>query len=629
MPVAPARATGTKDRSIGRLVRLRNGYGETMCGRLRSLLACSTILLGLLLFATAATWRSQRVDATATVERFVLASDAAQSGSIRVVLMSCATGAAAWRDHHGDEFVSVRSDGTVVSSPDLFGLSSAEKRRFRFPERASPNGRYVIHQTLSGRIEVRETGGEPVWRVPNVGGYTPIVAWVGGRVATYEEHKLAIEIRSYDVRGRHGRVLAFLPRRKNPPPGYEGLIYAGLFAVSRDERLVAVVRYPPGESGRGEILVVDRIRHESRILKLEPDEIDGRRARTLAFSADGRALDLDFETGGLSRFDLRTGRRREILPRRWGVVAVSPNRRHALVRDGAGRAKVADLDSGKTRPVRVSLGNDLALSVSASGKRALFANLGGAFIVDAATKSVHRVPDSSDGNVTGVAQSPDGSGVAVARLHSVTVVDVKKGTVVRVLKAGPDENAESGDARGVVDPEFGLELLSTPAFSPDGKRLAYLSKGGVRSSAHASLFVADGATVMRISNEAEAVVGWSPDGKWIAVSTIGGFAVVSTARREERNIVSDQSENALVRPVWSADSSRLYVKSEKGIEAVPIDGSSRKPLGFDGKPVELSPDGTRLRYLAALSGQLRSVSLANLTDDRLECARQPGYPVER
>ena len=271
----------------------------------------------------------------------------------------------------------------------------------------------------------------------------------------------------------------------------------------------------------------------------------------------------------------------------------------------------------------------MALSVSASGKRALFANLGGAFMVDAATKSVHRVPDSSDGNVTGVAQSADGSSVAIARLHSVTVVDVKKRTVVRVLKAEADENAESSDTRGVVDPEFGLELLSSPAFSPDGKRLAYVGKGGVRSSAHASLFVADGATVTRISNEAEAVVGWSPDGKWIAVSTIGGFAVVSTAHLETRNVVSDQSENALVRPVWSADSSRLYVKSEKGIEAVPIDGSSRTPLGFDGKPVELSPDGTRLRYLATLSGELRSVSLENLTDDRLECARQPGYPVER
>ena len=213
-----------------------------MCRRLRSLVACSTLLLGLLLFATAATWRSQRVDVTAAVERFVLASDAAQSGSIRVVLMCCATGAPAWRDHHGDGFVSVRSDGTVVSGPDLFGVSSAEKFRLRSPERASADGRYVIHQTLSGRVEVRETGGELVWRVPNVGGFTPIVSWVGGRVAIYEEHKLAIEIRSYDVRGRHGRLLAFLPRRKDPPAGYDGLIYAGLFAVSRDERQVEVVR---------------------------------------------------------------------------------------------------------------------------------------------------------------------------------------------------------------------------------------------------------------------------------------------------------------------------------------------------------------------------------------------------
>src|SRR5262249_36850020 len=116
------------------------------------------------------------------------------------------------------------------------------------------------------------------------------------------------------------------------------------------------------------------------------------------------------------------------------------------------------------------------------------------------------------------------------------------------------------------------ELDETPAWSPDGKRIAYALVPGVGTEAiSGSVMVmdADGGDPVQLTRPGRGVIdtapSWSPDGRLIAfmrvtlgddLSSSADIYVVEPSGAGERLLIEDAAE-----PVWSPDGTRLAFTS--------------------------------------------------------------------
>jgi Tol biopolymer transport system component len=163
------------------------------------------------------------------------------------------------------------------------------------------------------------------------------------------------------------------------------------------------------------------------------------------------------------------------------------------------------------------------------------------------------------------------------------------------------------------------DVTSDYVVSPDGSRLAYVSRG---DSGGVGIFVAnlDGTGIEQVTVElrgearpsGEAAPAWSPDGSKIAyigrrMSGAHGNVYLLELATGMSTQVTDDPRDGAQSPTFSPDgSSIVYSAHRKGgdqILAVPVAGGASVPLmGGDAvnaatvTPVELSPDGSLLSY---------------------------------
>jgi Tol biopolymer transport system component len=167
--------------------------------------------------------------------------------------------------------------------------------------------------------------------------------------------------------------------------------------------------------------------------------------------------------------------------------------------------------------------------------------------------------------------------------------------------------ADADGARPVQITQCTLDCLS-PTWSPDGSRIAYLSRETL-DSAVTIVIDADGTNPRRIgatkdfhNNWVGRPVGWSPDGRQITyelgdVYTIGvdGGAPVRVTTGERA-----------LHPDWSPDGARIVFASEGGGLAIldlATSGITRlDPDGNDNYPV-WSPDGRRIAFSRVYDSQ--------------------------
>jgi TolB protein len=189
-----------------------------------------------------------------------------------------------------------------------------------------------------------------------------------------------------------------------------------------------------------------------------------------------------------------------------------------------------------------------------------------------------------------------------------------------VVKRGKKFELQIADADGAGEETAlaSFEPIISPAWSPDGRRLAYVSFENKKPVVYVHS-LADGkrqvAANFKGSNSAPA---WSPDGAQLAVSLSrdGGSQIYlvnpdgSGARR------LSQSGGIDTEPVFSPDGKMLYFTSDRGgspqIYRMPAGGGDAQRVTFDGGynvSPRISPDGRLLAYIARNGGKFQVATM--------------------
>jgi TolB protein len=202
----------------------------------------------------------------------------------------------------------------------------------------------------------------------------------------------------------------------------------------------------------------------------------------------------------------------------------------------------------------------------------------------------HQISDAVYEKILGV------PGAFSTRIAYVSVSGLGRNARYRLLVA----DADGYQPRPVVTSS---EPLLSPAWSPDGRKLAYVSFEGGNSG----IWIQDVASGQREQvTRFRGINGaprFSPDGSKLAMSLSKGgnpdIYVMDLASRQLTRLTYESGIDT--EPVWSADGSSLYFTSDRGgrpqIYQVPSSGGSAARVTFEGTynaSPALSPDGKKL-----------------------------------
>lgn len=203
----------------------------------------------------------------------------------------------------------------------------------------------------------------------------------------------------------------------------------------------------------------------------------------------------------------------------------------------------------------------------------------------------HQIADQIYEKITGV------RGAFWTRIAYITAVGLGNNTTYALIVADSDGYNPQVVARS-------RESLLSPHWSPDGKKIAYVSF----ESGNSAIYVQDITTGSRQLVSARprginSAPAWSPDGSKLAISlSYSGnpeIYVMDVASRQETRLTKTLSINT--EPVWSPDGQSIYFTSDRSgrpqIYQTPASGGGATRISFQGQnnlSADVSYDGKQI-----------------------------------
>ena len=188
--------------------------------------------------------------------------------------------------------------------------------------------------------------------------------------------------------------------------------------------------------------------------------------------------------------------------------------------------------------------------------------------------------------------------------------------IAYVVKRGPKYELQIADADGAGEQALlvSFEPIISPAWSPDGKKLAYVSFQQKKPIVYIQDIELGKQNVVANFKGSNSAPAWAPDGSRLAVSlSREGGSQIFLVNPDGSNLRRlSQSAGIDTEPVFSPDGNHLYFTSDRGgspqIYRMPAGGGEAQRVTFEGGynvSPRLSPDGKLLAYIARNGGKFQ------------------------
>ncbi len=202
--------------------------------------------------------------------------------------------------------------------------------------------------------------------------------------------------------------------------------------------------------------------------------------------------------------------------------------------------------------------------------------------------------------------------------------------IAYVTKVGREYRLEIADSDG-EGTQMALrsnEPIISPAWSPDGTKVAYVSFENKKPVVYVQDLVSRQRTVVANYKGSNSAPAWSPDGSRLAVAlSRDGLTQVYIVNADGSGLRRLTQTNGIdTEPQFSADGQSIYFTSDRSggpqIYKMSVSGGDAQRVTFNGSyniSPRISPDGKTLAYISRREGQfqLYALDLTNGQEQRL------------
>jgi TolB protein len=200
--------------------------------------------------------------------------------------------------------------------------------------------------------------------------------------------------------------------------------------------------------------------------------------------------------------------------------------------------------------------------------------------------------------------------------------------IAYVVKRGNRYELQIADADGAGEETAlaSFEPIISPAWSPDGRRLAYVSFENKKPVIYVHSLLDGKRTVAANFKGSNSAPAWAPDGKTLAVSlSRDGGSQIFLVNADGSGLRRLTSSTAIdTEPRFSPDGKAIFFTSDRGgspqVYRMPAGGGEPQRVTFEGSynvSPRLSPDGRTLAYITRNAGKFQ-VALLDLANRQVQ-----------